>query len=118
MNEGSRTAAPMPLRLRTIVVDGPLALQMRRLEAARAGEVGLQIFTLAQLAAHIAGGLRGLPRALTSKSRCATRSSMAAFRRLGLLRSYRAWSELLCEHLIDYGVRGSRQKASVAQLTG
>jgi len=46
----------MPLRLRTIVVDGPLALQMRRLEAARAGEVGLQIFTLAQLAAHIAGG--------------------------------------------------------------
>jgi len=42
--------------LRTRVVDGPLALKTRRLEAARRGEAGLQIVTVAQLAAHLAGG--------------------------------------------------------------
>lgn len=41
---------------RTVVVDGPLALRMARLKAARAGVVGLQIMTLPQLAARLAGG--------------------------------------------------------------
>ncbi len=43
-------------RLETVVVDGPLALRMMRLEAARSGARGLQILTLAQLAARLAGG--------------------------------------------------------------
>lgn len=42
--------------LRTVVVDGPLALRMRRLQAARQGEIGLQIMTLPQMAARLAGG--------------------------------------------------------------
>lgn len=41
---------------RTVVVDGPLALRMARLRAARAGATGLQILTLPQLAARLAGG--------------------------------------------------------------
>jgi hypothetical protein len=41
---------------RTAVVEGPLAFQMRRRDAARAGESGLQIFSLPQLAARLAGG--------------------------------------------------------------
>lgn len=41
---------------RTVVVDGPLALRMARLEAARAGAVGHQIMSLPQLAARLAGG--------------------------------------------------------------
>lgn len=41
---------------RTIVVDGPLAMRMARLRAARAGVVGLQIMTIPQLAARLAGG--------------------------------------------------------------
>lgn len=41
---------------RTIVVDGPLALRMTRLDAARAGAVGLQIMSLPQLAARLTGG--------------------------------------------------------------
>lgn len=41
---------------RTVVVDGPLALRMARLRAARAGTTGLQILTLPQLAARLAGG--------------------------------------------------------------
>lgn len=41
---------------RTVVVHGPLALHMRRLEAARTRELGLQIVTLPQLAARLAGG--------------------------------------------------------------
>ena len=45
----------MPFR-RTAIVEGPLAFQMRRLEAARAGESGLQLFNLPQLAARLAGG--------------------------------------------------------------
>ncbi|RWH52859.1 MAG: PD-(D/E)XK nuclease family protein [Mesorhizobium sp.] len=43
-------------RFRTVVVDGPLALRMARLKAARAGAVGLQIMTLPQLAARLVGG--------------------------------------------------------------
>jgi hypothetical protein len=49
------TAAPR-VRVHTVVVDGPLALGMRRLRATRHGTAGLQIVTIAQLAAHLAGG--------------------------------------------------------------
>lgn len=44
------------IRVQTIVVEGPLALGMRRLRAADRGTAGLQIVTIAQLAAHLAGG--------------------------------------------------------------
>lgn len=40
----------------SVVVEGPLAFRMRRIEAARLSEVGVQIFTLPQLAARLAGG--------------------------------------------------------------
>jgi hypothetical protein len=42
--------------IRTTVIDGPLAFQMWRAAAARANECGLQIMTLPQLAARLAGG--------------------------------------------------------------
>ena len=42
--------------IRTAVVEGPLAFQMRRVAAARANECGLQILNLPQLAARLAGG--------------------------------------------------------------
>jgi PD-(D/E)XK nuclease superfamily len=42
--------------LRTAVVEGSLALQMRRAAAARANECGLQILSLPLLAARLAGG--------------------------------------------------------------
>jgi hypothetical protein len=41
---------------RTIIVEGPLAYRMRRLAAARRAEAGVQIMTLPQLAARVAGG--------------------------------------------------------------
>lgn len=41
---------------RTVVVEGPLAFQMRRIGAARRAEAGVQILTLPQLAARLAGG--------------------------------------------------------------
>ena len=41
---------------RTAVVEGPLAFQMRRLAAAQAGECGLQIMNLLQVATRLAGG--------------------------------------------------------------
>jgi PD-(D/E)XK nuclease superfamily len=44
------------MRRRVIVVNGPLAFRMRRLEAARSGDVGLDILTLPLLAARLAGG--------------------------------------------------------------
>ncbi|RWM13734.1 MAG: PD-(D/E)XK nuclease family protein [Mesorhizobium sp.] len=43
---------------RTVVVEGPLAFRMRRIAAARRGETGVQIFTMPQLAARLAGGFR------------------------------------------------------------
>lgn len=46
----------------TTVVNGPLAMRMRRLSAARRGETGLQIFTLAQLAERLAGGFSRVAR--------------------------------------------------------
>ena len=42
--------------LRTVIVEGPLAFAMRRFEAARAGEIGLEILSFPQLAARLAGG--------------------------------------------------------------
>lgn len=41
---------------RTVIVSGPLALRMRRADAARAGEIGLEILTLPLIAARLAGG--------------------------------------------------------------
>ena len=46
------------LILRTAVVQGRLAYAMRRAAAARSNEHGLQILTLPQLAARLAGGLK------------------------------------------------------------
>lgn len=44
------------MKRRTIVVEGPLAFRMRRIVAVRRAEVGIQIMTLPQLAARLAGG--------------------------------------------------------------
>lgn len=52
---GLRAQAESDL-FRTVVVDGPLALRMARLKAARAGATGHQIMNLPQLAARLAGG--------------------------------------------------------------
>jgi hypothetical protein len=41
---------------RTVVVEGPLAFRMRRLQAAREGDLGLEVVTIPQLAARLAGG--------------------------------------------------------------
>jgi hypothetical protein len=41
---------------RTVIVEGPLALNMRRIAAAREAEAGVQIMSLPQLAARLAGG--------------------------------------------------------------
>jgi hypothetical protein len=41
---------------RTVVVEGPLAFRMKRIAAARRAEAGVQIMTLPQLAARLAGG--------------------------------------------------------------
>jgi RecB family exonuclease len=43
---------------RTVVIEGPLAFRTRRIAAARRGELGLQIMTLPDLAARLAGGFR------------------------------------------------------------
>jgi RecB family exonuclease len=45
----------------TLIVEGPLALRMQRLAAARSGAIGREIMTLPQLAVRLAGGLSGLP---------------------------------------------------------
>lgn len=46
------------MKRRVIIVDGPLALGMRRFWAAKANEVGSDILTLPLLAARLAGGFR------------------------------------------------------------
>ena len=51
---GTRVRGNMAIH--TVVVDGPLALRMRRLDAAREGAIGRQILTLPSLAARLAGG--------------------------------------------------------------
>ncbi len=52
------TAATLPgaLTRRTVVVEGPLAFRMRRIDAARRCEGGLQILTLPLLASRLIGG--------------------------------------------------------------
>ena len=47
--------------IRTLVVEGPLALRTERLAAARRREIGLQILTLPLLAARLAGGFARTP---------------------------------------------------------
>jgi hypothetical protein len=44
------------MKHRVVVVEGPLALRMQRLAAARARDVGLEIRTIPQLASRLAGG--------------------------------------------------------------
>jgi RecB family exonuclease len=44
------------LRRRLVIVDTPLAMRMARLEAAKAGQHGVEILTLSLLAARLAGG--------------------------------------------------------------
>ena len=44
------------MAIHSVVVDGPLALRMQRLDAAREGATGRQILTLPLLAARLAGG--------------------------------------------------------------
>lgn len=44
------------MSIHSVAVDGPLALRMRRLDAAREGATGRQILTLPLLAARLAGG--------------------------------------------------------------
>ncbi|MGP2494456.1 PD-(D/E)XK nuclease family protein [Mesorhizobium sp. PUT5] len=44
------------MSIHSVVVDGPLALRMQRLDAAREGAIGRQILTLPLLAARLAGG--------------------------------------------------------------
>jgi hypothetical protein len=47
---------PSRANRRTVVVEGPLAFRMKRIAAARRAEAGVQIVTLPQLAARLAGG--------------------------------------------------------------
>jgi RecB family exonuclease len=51
----AREEKPM-IERSTLVVDGPLAMRMQRLEAARKGSVGREILTLPLVAARLAGG--------------------------------------------------------------
>lgn len=51
-----RNAPPSPAMKRTRVIAGPLALKMHRLRAAETGAVNLEIVSLPQLAARLAGG--------------------------------------------------------------
>lgn len=44
------------MNIHTVLVEGQLAMRMRRLDAARAGVAGRQVLTLPQLAARLAGG--------------------------------------------------------------
>lgn len=48
------------MKRRVIVVEGQLAFGMRRFEAARANDVGLEVLTLPLLASRLAGGFRHL----------------------------------------------------------
>lgn len=50
----------MILQRRTVVVEGPLAQRMRRFEAAGRGETGIDVVTIPQLAARLAGGFSRL----------------------------------------------------------
>ncbi|PAP98621.1 hypothetical protein CIT25_29430 [Mesorhizobium mediterraneum] len=47
------------MSIHSVVVDGPLAMRIQRLNAAREGATGRQILTLPLLAARLAGGFIG-----------------------------------------------------------
>ena len=55
MSNASRVGVSS-LQIRTIIVEGSLATRMRRAQAARANECGLQIMDFPQVAARLAGG--------------------------------------------------------------
>jgi PD-(D/E)XK nuclease superfamily len=75
------------VRRRVIVVDGPLAFRMRRLEAARAGHTGLEVTTLPQLAARLVGGFcRVADRAVLSPA-IATALNQGGFAEIETVRS-------------------------------
>ncbi len=44
------------MKRRTVIVEGPLAFRVRRIDAARRSEAGVQIMTLPQFAGRLAGG--------------------------------------------------------------
>jgi hypothetical protein len=46
------------MKRRVLVVDGPLAFRMRRVEAARGSVLGREVLSLPLLAARMAGGFR------------------------------------------------------------
>ncbi|HEX7947925.1 MAG TPA: hypothetical protein VF495_24880, partial [Phenylobacterium sp.] len=109
------------LPLRTIVVDGPLALKMRRLEAADANELGVQILTLPQLAARLAGGF--LRAASTEDLERATRSALQAGEILELapLRDLPGMARATVRSLerlwrAGYALDGAREPARLADL--
>lgn len=73
-----------PFSLHTSLVQGRLAYAMRRAAAARAGESGLQILTMPQLAARVAGGLkRPASRESIEAGIIAALSKPARFKELG-----------------------------------
>jgi hypothetical protein len=51
------------MKRQTVIVEGPLAFRMRRVDAARRCEAGMQIMTLPQLAGRLAGGFARTARA-------------------------------------------------------
>lgn len=57
-NDGQR------MERRTVVVEGPLAYRMRRYDAARGNETGLEILTFPQVAERLAGGFARAARGL------------------------------------------------------
>jgi hypothetical protein len=48
------------MKRRAILVEGPLAFRMRRLEAARASDIGLEVLTLPLIASRLVGGFAHL----------------------------------------------------------
>jgi hypothetical protein len=48
------------MKRRAVLVEAPLAFRMRRLEAARVGEIGLEVLTLPLIASRLAGGFTHL----------------------------------------------------------
>lgn len=54
--KASRRTLEIVLQIRTSIIEGSLAYRMRRADAARANECGLQILNLPQLAARLVGG--------------------------------------------------------------
>ena len=55
------------MSIHSVVVDGPLALRMQRLDAAREGATGRQILTLPLLAARLAARGRETPQSIAER---------------------------------------------------